>query len=439
MKKKLTQKLTGKMTNNLTLKLVAVLVAVFIWLFASSASDPVITAEYSVKVDVTNDEYIMKSGKTYQIDDTKREVMVYIRGKTSVVSRRRDITVEADMTQIVEMSKDATQVYVPVQFKPVGGISMRDVEIYPKTIPVSIEDVESKVFVVTVNTRGTPAKGYEIGECMPSLETVRIQGPKSTIEKIKSVVAPVDVSGLGIDTRKKATLQVIDLYGNVLPDDTMEYLNFISVGPERTVDVGIDLWCIVDDVKIRANYSGTPTKGYQVDKITTTPETISVAGSEEALKKLAENDNTIEIPASLINVDGLSRDFDANIKLSSLLEEKEGFKVPADATQSVMVKVSILPYGSKEFEVNTKSIHIIGLNEKFWVNFSQPTLVVRIKGKTADLDELKTVQIKTSIDLTDKVEGEYTLPVSVTLPEGYEQVESVLATVQLTKMERTGE
>lgn len=51
------------------------------------------------------------------------------------------------------------------------------------------------------------------------------------------------------------------------------------------------LWRVKDNVKIKANYSGTPAKGYQVDKITTTPETISIAGSEEALK----NWRTMEI------------------------------------------------------------------------------------------------------------------------------------------------
>ena len=54
------------------------------------------------------------------------------------------------------------------------------------------------------------------------------------------------------------------------------------------VDVSVKLWRIVDNIKVTAGYSGTPAYGYQVDKITTTPETISVAGSEEALRKLKE-------------------------------------------------------------------------------------------------------------------------------------------------------
>ena len=38
-----------------------------------------------------------------------------------------------------------------------------------------------------------------------------------------------------------------------------------------------------------------------------------------------------------------------------------------------------------------------------------------------------------------KAGGEYTLPVTITLPEGYEQVEEVQATVQLNQAEKTSE
>ena len=63
------------------------------------------------------------------------------------------------------------------------------------------------------------------------------------------------------------------------------------------------LWRVKDNSKIKANYSGTPAKGYQVDKITTTTgDRISIAGSEEALKKLEDNGNTLEIPGELIEM-----------------------------------------------------------------------------------------------------------------------------------------
>ena len=162
-----------------------------------------------------------------------------------------------------------------------------------------------------------------------------------------------------------------------------------------------------------------------------------MAGSEEALKKLKDNNNTIEIPSNLIDVTGLSQDVDASIKLNSLLKEEDGYKIPEELTQSVMVKVSILPYGSKEFEVKTSDITVNDLGENLRVGFNQDTVTVRVKATQTELSALKVEQIKMSIDLKDKLEGEYTLPVTVTLPEGYEQVETTVTTVQLTRVEST--
>lgn len=428
-----------KLTNNLSLKIVSVLAAILIWLFASSASDPVIRADYTVKVEVTNDDYITDSNKTYRIDDDDREVTVYVNGKTSLVSNREnDIVAVADMHQIVEMDENADVVYVPVQIKPTRGITMKNVDIYPKTIPVSIEDVETKEFVVTVNTTGVPANGYVIGECEPAMEKISIRGPESTINKIKSVVATINVTGLSNDSKRSAKISLLDQNGEtVVTEDAKEYLNLIGLKDDGTMDVDVDLWRVVDNIKVKVSYSGTPAQGYEVDKITTTPETIAVAGSEEALVKLADKGNTIEIPPSLINVEGSSQDLEANIKLNSLLKEEDGYKVPENMTQSLLVRVGILPYGSKEFEIDTGDIIISGLGDNLKVMFNQGSVIVRVKGTESELEELKTKDIKASVDLTDKVAGEYSVPVSIELPTGYEQVENTLVTVQLAKTENT--
>ena len=132
---------------------------------------------------------------------------------------------------------------------------------------------------------------------------------------------------------------------------------------------------------------------------------------------------------------GLSQDVDASIKLNSLLKEEDGYKIPEELTQSVMVKVSILPYGSKEFEVKTSDIEVNDLGENLRLGFNQDTVTVRVKATQTELSSLTADQIKVSIDLKDKLAGEYTLPVTVTLPDGYEQVETTVTTVQLTKVE----
>ena len=50
-------------------------------------------------------------------------------------------------------------------------------------------------------------------------------------------------------------------------------------------------------LKSSAEYTGTPASGYQVESVSTTPNVISIAGSEEALDSLKDQNNTIWVSA----------------------------------------------------------------------------------------------------------------------------------------------
>lgn len=295
-----------KLENNLALKIFALVIAVGMWLFVNNVDDPVVTARYSVKVTVQNENYVYDAGKTYQIEEDARTVTVLIRGRESVVQNRSDLVVYANLSEIQDINTTST--YVPVTFREVSGIALEDVEIFPKVIPIRIEDSAQKEFAVNVVTSGNPDENYEIGERASDPEIVTIQGPESIIEKINTVQANVQLNGESSKTVKKTVqLDVIDKNGDVLTDD-LEYLNF-DIGNERQVTVTLTLWEIREGVRLEASYTGEPANGYQVSRVTLTPNTISVAGSDAALETLAENNNTIEIPADLINIDGLSEDY----------------------------------------------------------------------------------------------------------------------------------
>lgn len=425
-----------RLENNLALKIIAILFAVGLWLFVNNVDDPVITARYSVKVTVQNENYIYDDGKTYQIEEDARTVTVLVRGRESVVQNRTDLSVVANLTEIQD--KDATSTYVPVTFQEVSGITLEDVEIFPKVIPIRIENSDQKEFVVDVRIGdGEPGDGYEIGETISDPEMVTIQGPESIIEKISTVIAYVQLNGETSDTEISTRLEVIDRNGDALTDD-LEYLNF-DIGNERMVNVSVKLWKVREGVRLETDYSGQPASGYTVSKVTITPESISVAGSDEALEALEENGNVIQIPSDLVNIDGLSKDYQTRIELSSLLSKDEGL-MPTEENQTVQVQVSILPEDSQEFEVPTESVQIGNLGEGLHVTFIRKALVVRVKGsENASLDNLSADDIQLSINLEDLGAGSYTCPVSVTLPEGYQQVEDVKADIQVTNIESTSE
>ena len=56
----------------------------------------------------------------------------------------------------------------------------------------------------------------------------------------------------------------------------------------RQMNVKVELWRLKTGIKIVADTKGVPASGYRVVETVTTPETISLAGTEEALAKLSD-------------------------------------------------------------------------------------------------------------------------------------------------------
>ena len=292
--------LKQRLKNNWTLKLASVAIAFLIWLVVGNINDPIIQKVYSnVKVNITNGSYIESRGMTYRLDSNYQTVSVTLRGNSSKVTKRNDdIVVEADLTQIVDM--DSTPVMVPVTVK-CKDISAENITVSPITIPIEIEERETKDFMIAVNYGDSvPGAGYEVGKIYANPEKISVSGPESIIDKIDRVVANVSVEGMTVNSSKKANLIIYDKNQEIMSDKEMQYLTF-DIGDSK-VDVYVELWSTVSGVTFTCDPKGTPANGYAVSKIVTTPSEISLAGTEEALETLKKNGNQIEIPSRLVDI-----------------------------------------------------------------------------------------------------------------------------------------
>ena len=185
------------------------------------------------------------------------------------------------------------------------------------------------------------------------------------------------------------------------------------------------------DVKLTAAYMGEPADGYQVGTVNTLPDTISVAGSQEALDTLAQNNNVIEIPGEEVDISGKSRD--AEIKVSLIDVLPAGLKLVSDSSEDVWVTVNILPFGSEAFDFLTKEIEVKNKPKDLQIAFETAQIEIRIKSEGDNLDKLNVEKdVKVSIDLKGKEEGSYEVPVDIKLPEGYELVDDVVTEVVIS-------
>ena len=423
-----------KITDNLSLKIMSVAVAVVVWLIVVNIDNPVGTNYYTItNVELINKEYVESSdtiGKMCMPEENQDTVRVAITAdkKTRDKIRVSDISAVADLQQAVSL--DTNPVMVPITVTcSVSGIGPGDIKVTPQNLSVNLDEKETQEFVVNV-TRGDtkPGKDYEVGSLTANPEKVRITGPKSLVNKIDKVNAAIELNGKTQDFTQEVTLSIIDKNQEALSDSEM---NSLRIENNAQVIVTAKLWKIRQGVKISAGYVGTPAEGYQAGMIKTVPDTISVAGSTEGLETLAANDNVITIPSESIDISGESSDVEKKISLKDLLPDN--VKLTSDSSEDVWVTVSILPEGSREFSFPTKEIEVKNKPDDLQVTFETAQIAIRIKSDSKDLDDLDvTKDIKASIDLEDKEEGKYEVPVTVSLPDGYEIVENVSTEVVIS-------
>ena len=243
------------------------------------------------------------------------------------------------------------------------------------------------------------------------------------------MVALVDVTGRKESNIEiKSQLKIYDKNLDELSAKQLEYLNIKEIS-DNTIRIQAQFWKVKQNVKIKAEYSGEPKHGYEVDSINLVPDTVSVAGTEEALKKLEQEGNTLEIPGKYIDVTDKTGDFEENIDLNELLPED--LKLVRDVNSSVIATVKILPYNSRDYEVSVTQIKADNKAEDLDLVFQDEQITIRAKAKEQDLDSLSTADIQVQIDLNGYGEGEYEVPVTVTLPSGYELVEDIKVKVKL--------
>lgn len=420
--------MTKKLLSNIPLKLMSVVIGIVVWLLVVNVDDPIISDTITgVTVTIKNESYVESAGLMCLVEEDQDIISVTVKGKRSVVDniKATDIKAVADLTQITNMR--TTPVMVPISVS-CPGISPANIKTEPMNMSIALDDKMTLEFLVTVSSgESTPGKGYEIGNLTASPEKIKITGPQSLIQKIDKVIATVNLDGKTQDAVLLADLKIIDKNQEELKPRQMEYLKFNNT--DQSVSVSVDLWKVKNDIKLSAGYVGYPADGYKVEKITLTPGSLTVAGTDEALQALAESGNTITIPDSYIDVSGRYDDFETKIDISDILPGD--IKLTDGSNSTVIASVSILPQNSQEYSIPTVNIEAQNVEKGLSAVFETDSIQVRVRESSKELSQLKDTDIKANIDCSGRKEGTYTIPVNIVLPTGYELVSNVSTVVKL--------
>lgn len=295
-----------KIMNNLDLKILAVLFSIILWLIVVNIDDPVKTVQFSgVEVQILNGEELESQGKVYEILDGTGEITVTVKGRRSIVEdiAKENITAIADMKDLTTMDTLSIEV---TSNKYANEID--DIKSDQENVRLSIEDLKKIQKVIEIEVAGEPDDGYILGALNSNLNQIYLEGPESLINKISYARAQIDVDGVKANVSSSVPIKLYDALGKEISDERITMnINTVSVNQEILM---------TKEVPIEYKIGGVPADGYALTGVIESDvETVLIAGRKSVLDEI----NSIVVPESILNVEGLQSDLEVRIKLHDYL------------------------------------------------------------------------------------------------------------------------
>ena len=433
-----------KWTNNLGLKVLSLLVSCLIWLVVTNTNDPESTQVYkNVPITIKNQDTITNANKTFTVVDGVDKINVYVTARKSIRAALNSgsFTVKADMENYNEALGT-----VPLEISCEDArIRQEDLRIIPSSMKINMEDKVEQNFGVAVVTSGKADKGYELGKTtIVSGDTIRIAGPQSLINIIGKVTILLDITNMNTDSTNLYPIRIEDKNGAALTEGQMSNLelkdsNGVSL-QNNSAEVRTEIWKVYNDIPLKANVTGEVAPGFKVSSITLSPQTINLVATEEAIDELG-GELTLKDD---ISVEGLTETQDYTVDLNDTLNQYDSIRLETDISSAITVHVGIDEVGSKTFQMPISDIIMHNTPADKKLIFS-PADTISISVKTTDDTESGDIDITldditAEIDLKScEINGSYTLPVEITLPQGYELVNEVKIVVNIEEQNNTTE
>ena len=188
----------------------------------------------------------------------------------------------------------------------------------PSTIDVVFDEVSEKTVPVTVDASAvTISSGYMLNKTTAVPAEITLRGPKSELDQVSSIVAPVQMDGeLADTTTVPATLELRDEEGNAF---TPQYISMDSDSANVTLTV-----YQVRELPLEVDFIGAPNGFAGPSRTISALEALTVTDFDLAREFEPGRDyqRLIELPAGIVSLDGVTNvtlDFDTSEMASTKL------------------------------------------------------------------------------------------------------------------------
>ena len=387
------------LNQNLKMKIFAVIFAFFMWIYVMAEVDPIIIRDIdSVTINITNMQELELLELTPEYG-TDLNVRVSLRGRRSILNAQITRGIKAE--GLINNPKEGENILV-VDLKDVD--SNVEYTLYPSDKQINLEKKMVIRKSVSVVQTGTLPEGYEIKEIKSNPASMYIEGPKTLVDSITTLMTTLDVSNYDKDFSKK--LQVIpvdrdnqEVKGVSINQDTV-FVHAIVV-KTKTVPIVLDIPNSEnDELKL---------SGYTID-----PPEVVIKGKANII------DSIKEIKTEKVELSQLVEN--PNLKVKLVLPTGVETQTPEITLKSSMEKVI-----SKEFNISKERIQISGNGQLPDIS-DNPDIsdFIAVKITTTDkiMDTISENDIRVYIKMQEYQNNPARVPIHVEVDEEVESIET---------------
>ena len=396
---------SNNFTKDIGWKLLSLAIAVALWFMVINTENPLETRSYTASVQIQNEESLFERGYVVVNEDeiNSTRVMVRLRGQRLALDTlsQSNTKVQAivDLSNVI-YSYNGEPVSVPVNIV-IPSVVNNSFEILSKSVQsvtVDIQPYINKDFTVKPVVNYSDESSGELINAVTSPSTITAYGAKSVINSIAEVRASVTPEVLENDMVMTAVPTAYDAEGNVVNNVTFS-------SSELSVKISMD---DMKSVRIAVDTTGRPAEDYQVTGLYLSPETIDVAGSEEALSGIS----VIRLPD--IDIAGMDSNIIKTFDIGDYLPD--GVRI-VGGTDTVTATVTLERNEEKNIVIPADSITDNGTTpEGLTAHIESEDIEITVSGPAGKLELVDGVNAY--VDLSGYEAGTYEdVPVVIELPD----------------------
>lgn len=397
-------------------KMISLFGAVILWFIVMNTLDPTEVKSFSTNITFTNESVLTERESPVMITNQKEieeaRVVIKVKGtrpaldELSRPENREAISAYIDLKQLSKVDFDnqifpfdESLVITPKLPENIFLYSYEIVSCSPNTEVATFDSVKSETRKLHLNVGGEVKSGYNASTPQYDSDTVTITGPAGMYSKISEVRADIDVTGKTGDLSFSVAPAVYDKDGN-----KMELFKVDPAVIDVTMSINKEWELPVKEPET----TGEINENLVLESIEYEPKSVSVEGTIEDINKVPE----ITVPAVALASIEHTQTFTYDIRPS--LKDTQ-LKIKDGSPTEVKVTVTVTAKASRDVTLKQEDFTVSGLASGLAADIE--TVNITIYGPQAVLDGIKAKDLKPVLDLTDKKEGWYNLPYTITLPD----------------------